>query len=125
MAFSFCVLGSGSAGNSTLLMLHGGAGTRHVLIDAGLSPRETAKRLGPLGVSLDQIDDVLLTHADHDHLHRGWPRAARRLSATWRMHRRHLGNPVVGALPLGRQEPFVHGFELAGGTAVQPTDWPA
>jgi phosphoribosyl 1,2-cyclic phosphodiesterase len=43
-----------------------GGGT-HLLIDAGLGVRETATRLGQLGVPLESIQGVLFTHDHNDH----------------------------------------------------------
>ncbi len=117
MALAFCVLGSGSAGNCTLVTLEGPSGPRHVLIDAGLSPRLTAKRLGPLGVEIEQVSDVLLTHVDHDHLHRGW--LENEPTFTWRSHRRHLGPATIAGIPLRRLDPFDRPFRL-GAATVSP-----
>lgn len=58
-----CVLGSGSSGNCTLVS---SAGTT-VLIDAGLSGRETVKRLESVGVAIDRIGAICLTHEHEDH----------------------------------------------------------
>jgi phosphoribosyl 1,2-cyclic phosphodiesterase len=58
------VLGSGSRGNATLLVSTGG----RLLVDIGLSYRETVRRLESLGVSPDSIDAILLTHAHQDHV---------------------------------------------------------
>lgn len=49
-------------------------GARVCLIDLGLSPRRTFTLLREIGIRPDQVDDVLLTHFDSDHLHRGWLR---------------------------------------------------
>ena len=57
------VLGSGSTGNAVLLAANG----THVLVDAGLSARETLRRLALVGVGPDEIDGVLLTHEHGDH----------------------------------------------------------
>jgi len=57
------VLGSGSAGNCTLIETEATA----VLIDAGLSSRQIAHRLAQIGRDLDQIDGILLTHEHSDH----------------------------------------------------------
>jgi phosphoribosyl 1,2-cyclic phosphodiesterase len=57
------ILGSGSAGNCTLVE----ANDTHLLIDAGLSGRQIQNRLSQLGKSLDEIDGVLLTHEHSDH----------------------------------------------------------
>jgi phosphoribosyl 1,2-cyclic phosphodiesterase len=84
-----CVLASGSSGNCTVLAFGSGARARLVLIDAGLSPRQTALRLGKLGFHLRQVTDVLLTHLDRDHCAPAWSQAMLQ-RATLRIHKRHL-----------------------------------
>ena len=59
----FASLGSGSAGNSTLVQ---GGGTS-LLIDCGFSKRETRQRLERLGVPWHDIHAILLTHEHSDH----------------------------------------------------------
>lgn len=63
------VLASGSSGNATLLVSSGG----RILIDVGLSYRETVRRLGILGLEPAGVDAILLSHAHGDHV-RGLPR---------------------------------------------------
>jgi phosphoribosyl 1,2-cyclic phosphodiesterase len=122
---SFCVLGSGSAGNCTLLRLSGDGEVRHALIDAGLSPRETTRRLGPLGIGLDDISDILLTHVDHDHFHPGWRNgSAARIAFTWRATRRHLRQARAGGLPTRTTVPFEDAFEITPATRVEATMLP-
>lgn len=58
-----CILGSGSSGNSTLVV----AGETRVLIDCGLSGRETIKRLQSIGEDPAQIDAIVVTHEHGDH----------------------------------------------------------
>ncbi len=73
MAFRLCVLGSSSAGNCTYI----GSDTTGLLIDAGLSGRETVRRLGEIGVAVESIRAICLTHEHTDHtsglgaLHKG------------------------------------------------------
>lgn len=58
-----CVLGSSSAGHCTLV-----ASERTVvLVDAGLSGRETGKRLAEIGVTVESIAAICLTHEHGDH----------------------------------------------------------
>lgn len=57
------VLGSGSTGNAVLLIANG---TR-VLVDAGLSARETARRMSMLGEDPNSLDGILITHEHGDH----------------------------------------------------------
>src|SRR5881398_1657580 len=58
------MLGSGSAGNSTLVS------TDHcrILIDGGLSARQIVVRLEQCGVAPEQLDGLLLTHEHGDHV---------------------------------------------------------
>jgi len=58
------VLASGSSGNSTLVS----SGRTRVLVDAGLSAREIARRLGEVGESIEQIDAILVSHEHSDHV---------------------------------------------------------
>src|SRR5713101_7459633 len=58
------VLGSGSAGNSTVVS----SGRTNILIDVGLSGRETAARLNAVGLAPSQIHGILITHEHSDHL---------------------------------------------------------
>src|SRR5713101_45869 len=57
------VLGSGSTGNAVLLVANG---TR-VLVDAGLSAREIARRMSLLGEDPNALDGILITHEHGDH----------------------------------------------------------
>src|SRR5512142_3378434 len=69
-------LGSGSAGNSYLVESDG---TR-VLVDAGLGPRESDKRLKSVGRSLSEIQAIVITHEHYDHV-RGADKIAKKLGA--------------------------------------------
>jgi phosphoribosyl 1,2-cyclic phosphodiesterase len=60
----FCVLASGSSGNSAFLS----TSRTRILIDAGLSLRELAKRLQSIEESHDQLDAILVTHEHSDHV---------------------------------------------------------
>lgn len=57
------MLGSGSAGNATLLQ----DGDQRVLIDVGLSYREVVRRLDSIGVPAATVGAVVITHAHGDH----------------------------------------------------------
>lgn len=92
MSLSFCVLGSGSGGNSTLVICGppGDASVRKCfLVDCGLSPRATAKRMAPLGVTLDEISAILLTHFDTDHFYPGWLKMIQKRNLPVHAHKRH------------------------------------
>lgn len=59
-----CVLASGSSGNC----IYVGTDTTHVLIDAGMSGRETAHRLDQIGVKISDVQAICLTHEHSDHI---------------------------------------------------------
>src|SRR5947209_9397183 len=59
----FTVLGSGSTGNALLIE----AGATRVLVDAGLSARETVRRLSLVGCDPARLDGVIITHEHGDH----------------------------------------------------------
>ena len=63
MAITVCVLGSGSRGNATFVKTD----RVRLLIDAGLSRKEIAKRLCSIGEDPNGIDAVLITHEHNDH----------------------------------------------------------
>jgi phosphoribosyl 1,2-cyclic phosphodiesterase len=57
------VLGSGSTGNAVLIC----AGRTRVLVDAGLSAKETVRRLALVGEDVTRLDGVVVTHEHSDH----------------------------------------------------------
>jgi phosphoribosyl 1,2-cyclic phosphodiesterase len=63
MGLNFTVLGSGSSGNSTLVS----DGTTYILVDAGLSGRETVTRLRACGVEPEKICAIVVSHEHGDH----------------------------------------------------------
>lgn len=60
----FCPLASGSKGNALYL----GTEQTKLLIDAGISYKALKERLGEIGVSIEEIDAVLITHEHSDHI---------------------------------------------------------
>src|SRR2546428_11542609 len=63
MTVTVSVLGSGSRGNATFIKTE----RVRLLIDAGMSRKEIAKRLESIGEDPDGIDAVLVTHEHNDH----------------------------------------------------------
>ncbi|HPA16911.1 MAG TPA: MBL fold metallo-hydrolase [Verrucomicrobiae bacterium] len=59
----FTILGSGSSGNCALVE----SGETRLLIDAGFSARQIARRLQPMGLGLKDLHGILLTHEHSDH----------------------------------------------------------
>jgi phosphoribosyl 1,2-cyclic phosphodiesterase len=60
----FCVLASGSSGNSAFLA----SSKTRILIDAGLSVRELTRRLAEIGEKPEDLDAVIVTHEHSDHV---------------------------------------------------------
>ncbi len=83
-----CVLGSGSAGNATVVQ----HGESVLLIDAGFGPRTTTRRLAQTGVGLGDIRAVCLTHLDRDHFNPTWLATLLRYQIKVYAHSRHLPN---------------------------------
>lgn len=59
-----CNLASGSAGNCTYVE---GDKTK-ILVDCGLTINDLSARLGMLGVTIDDIDAVVISHEHIDHI---------------------------------------------------------
>lgn len=64
MAVSVSLLASGSKANCALVA----SSTTRILVDAGLSCRETFKRLRALGECPEQLSAILITHEHSDHV---------------------------------------------------------
>ncbi|MEO5509922.1 MAG: MBL fold metallo-hydrolase, partial [Longimicrobiales bacterium] len=67
------VLGSGSAGNATLIEADG----VRIMVDAGFSGKDLAYRLASIGVEVSSLTAILITHDHGDHT-RGMGVIARR-----------------------------------------------
>ncbi|HYZ90022.1 MAG TPA: MBL fold metallo-hydrolase [Myxococcales bacterium] len=137
-----CVLSSGSGGNTAWVEADGA----RVLVDAGLSLRETKRRCKEAGLDLRDVTDVLLTHEHADHCF-GAASIARKLGVRVHATRGTFGAlrepppvelcfplPHDGALLLGRGlrvnaipvphdavEPVAYSFEerLEGGRCIR------
>ena len=86
MRLELASLGSGSRGNGTLVR------TDHVcvLVDCGFTLKQLERRLGEVGIALDDLDAVLVTHEHSDHasgvatLKRRTGLAVHATAGTWR-----------------------------------------
>jgi phosphoribosyl 1,2-cyclic phosphodiesterase len=79
----FCSLGSGSAGNATLVETGVGAATSRLLIDCGFSLRELDARLARIGLTGESLDAVFITHEHGDHIGCGVALARRHGLPLW------------------------------------------
>ena len=113
------ILASGSKGNCVFI----DGGSEALLVDAGLSAKETLARIDRAGLDAGKISAVLVTHEHGDHV-RGLDVLARRLTipvyateGTLRdflLHRRTSDKPLESRV-CRHNEPF-----LAGGFQVEP-----
>ena len=72
--FRFCPLASGSKGNALYLRHH----ETQILVDAGISFKALASKLGEIDVDIGEIEAILVTHEHGDHV-RGIEKVARTL----------------------------------------------
>ncbi len=59
-----CSIASGSSGNC----VYAGSDTTHLLVDTGISGKRTEKGLETLGITMRDIDGILITHEHIDHI---------------------------------------------------------
>jgi phosphoribosyl 1,2-cyclic phosphodiesterase len=111
MSVSVSVLASGSRGNCALVA----TSTTRILVDAGLSGRETFKRLRAIGERTEDISAIVITHEHSDHV-AGLERLATKLNVPVFLtaHTHHAWNRAArdedGALPeLPKPEHFSAG----------------
>lgn len=90
-----CLLASGSRGNSTLIE----SGDSRLLIDAGLSGKQTRQRLAELGLSCDDLDAILVTHEHHDHVGGVGPLARRHQLPVFIDDKTCAALPKLGHIP--------------------------
>jgi phosphoribosyl 1,2-cyclic phosphodiesterase len=62
--YGYCPLASGSKGNC----IYFGTRKTKILIDAGLSAAATERKLSQIGVSLEEIEAILISHEHTDHI---------------------------------------------------------
>jgi len=101
------ILASSSSGNAALV-----ASTRtRLLIDAGLSRKDTFERLAAVGVAPESLDAILITHEHSDHVS-GLPAIAKKLDIPV-----FVSRLTAPAIPWGEFTPKLELFQ-AGSTFV-------
>jgi len=78
----FAALGSGSKGNCLVAE----AGGTRLLLDCGLAPRETERRLARIGLAPSDLAGILVTHEHDDHAGQAYPFAAQHRLPVWLTH---------------------------------------
>lgn len=101
-------LSSGSCGNAIYIE----AGRTKILVDAGTTVRYLGKHLQAIGVALDDLDAVLITHEHSDHI--------RSAAAVSRLHGAMVlaNEETLDALPLDFQKAKVRVFPMGERFAV-------
>lgn len=62
--FKFCNLYSGSSGNSSLIITD----KSKILVDCGVSAKKISTALENMGIDMQEIDGILITHEHSDHI---------------------------------------------------------
>ncbi len=101
-----CLLASGSSGNATLIV----AGGARVLIDCGLSARETIRRIHAVGEDPARLDAIVVTHEHGDHA-RGLVSLSKTLNT-----RVYISTASLDALNLGEKSKFLRRGEAISST---------
>jgi phosphoribosyl 1,2-cyclic phosphodiesterase len=63
----YCCLGSGSEGNALIVEAADGLWPTRVLVDNGFNLRQLRRRLARVGLTIDEIDAIIITHEHDDH----------------------------------------------------------
>ncbi len=112
-------LGSGSAGNATVVEAREGTLATRLLVDCGLGVRQLETRLGESGLGTAQIDAIFITHEHADHIGSACTVALRHGIPLWMSEGTYaaIGQPELhGLLRLARDgEAFA-----VGGLQVSP-----
>ncbi|MGH8707871.1 MAG: MBL fold metallo-hydrolase [Burkholderiales bacterium] len=114
----FASLASGSKGNCLVAE----AGASRVLVDCGLSPRETARRLARLGLAPADLDAVLVTHEHADHVGHAYPFAAQHALPVYLTHGTRRAQEDAGAPADGVELRLIEGRApfAVGSLRVEP-----
>jgi phosphoribosyl 1,2-cyclic phosphodiesterase len=105
MTLRFASLGSGSKGNCLVVE----AGASRLLIDCGLSPRETEKRLARLGLAPADIAGILLTHEHDDHAGQAYAFAGQHGLPVWLTYGTQVALTEAGKQAGDVQTHTIHG----------------
>jgi len=84
-------LGSGSAGNATVVEARDGTQTIRLLIDCGLGIRQLQIRLAEAGLVPQQINAIFITHEHSDHIGCAHSLAVRERIPVWMSKGTHAG----------------------------------
>lgn len=106
----FCVLGSGSSGNCSLLYIS----KQWVMVDAGFSMKQTKERMRTHHVQLDDVEDVVVTHFDRDHFNPVWCKTFLQRGMRVHVHELHVARALRAGLDESCIVPFTNSLQLRG-----------
>jgi len=115
MALYFASLNSGSNGNCYYV----GNDTDAVLVDAGISCRETERRMRGLGLSMEKVKAIMISHEHGDHI-RGVAVLSKRYQLPVYMTQKTWSSGVTGMLQDGLQSFTAHEPISIGSLSVIP-----
>ncbi len=112
----FASLGSGSEGNALVVQV----GQTCVMMDCGFSLTDTVARLARIGLGIDNLSGIVVTHEHGDHIKGVAPFARKHSIPVWLTHgtRQMHGKELDGLSVLTEISPH-HPFEI-GGLQIQP-----
>ena len=118
MSFRFASLGSGSKGNCLIAEADG---TR-VMLDCGLAPRETERRLARIGLAPADLAAILVTHEHDDHAGQAYAFAAPHRLPLWLTNGTRAALAEAGKSPDGVETRIIDGRTsfAVDGIEVQP-----
>src|SRR3954453_20370708 len=102
-------LSSGSAGNSYYFESDGTS----ILVDAGLGPRETRKRLEQGGKTIEQVQAIVITHEHYGHIRDGGAIGRKYGSPIYltqgRLHASNINREVISTVVFRNDSTFTIG----------------
>jgi phosphoribosyl 1,2-cyclic phosphodiesterase len=118
MTLRFASIGSGSKGNCLVAEV----GSTRLLLDCGLSPRETERRLARIGLAPADIAGIVLTHEHDDHAGQAFPFAALHRIPVWLTYGTQGALAEAGKAPGGVETRTIDGRTAfaVGGIEVRP-----
>jgi len=114
----FASIGSGSKGNCLVAEV----GRTRVLLDCGLSPRETERRLARIGLAPVDIAGIVVTHEHDDHAGQAYPFAALHRIPVWLTYGTQTALAEAGKVPGDVETRTIDGRTsfAVGGIEVRP-----
>jgi phosphoribosyl 1,2-cyclic phosphodiesterase len=118
----FASIGSGSKGNCLVAEAGGRGAVTRVLLDCGLAPRETERRLARIGLAAADLHGILVTHEHDDHAGQAYAFAGKHKLPVWLTYGTQAALTAAGKPPGDVQTRTIDGrgaFAI-GGLEVRP-----